>query len=240
MTFDLGALIAQLNADPAAKAMLLAALQPEAASPAAEPAPAALAPAPEPVACPPIQDITLLQATLFDNGAKGIRRRYESEYKLTLEVWTNPAEDIRLSEWQWKRSPIVYHPDRIVAKLPTWLHQGSISQEYHDELKDLLDYFTCKRPLNSPWEVYYAPLGDKGTKAGKKGTNYYDRQFAIVSIEDRRPTHGVLYLGGETIPLQFVASDMKGNPLAGKAKGQARVNRCDFYENWGTESEEAE
>jgi len=98
MTFDLGALIAQLNADPAAKAMLLAALQPEAASPAAEPAPAAPAPAPEPVACPPIQDITLLQATLFDNGAKGIRRRYESEYKLTLEVWTKPAEDIRLSE----------------------------------------------------------------------------------------------------------------------------------------------
>ena len=71
--------------------MLLAALQPEAASPAAEPAPAAPAPAPEPVACPPIQDITLLQATLFDNGAKGIRRRYESEYKLTLEVWTNGA-----------------------------------------------------------------------------------------------------------------------------------------------------
>jgi len=83
MTFDLGALIAQLNADPAAKAMFLAALQPGIATLAITPAPAP-APAPEPVACPPIQNIKLLRATLFDNGAKGIRRAYESEFKLAL------------------------------------------------------------------------------------------------------------------------------------------------------------
>lgn len=232
MTIDLTTLIAQLNADSAAKAAFLVALQPETALPAPAAAPA---PAAEPVACPPIQDITLVQATLFDNGGKGVRQRYESEYKLTLEVWTKPADEIRLSEWQWKRSPILYSPDQFINKPPTWLNLGSISQEYHDELKGTLDYFIRERPLNSPWEVHYAPLGDKGTKAGKKGTNYYGRQFAVVCIEDRTPHWGVVYLGGETIPLQFVASDMKGNPLAGKAKGQARVNRCGFHENWGTE-----
>ena len=46
-----------------------------------------VAPQPLPV-CPDIKDITLLQATFFNNGEKGQRNRGASQFKMTLEVWT--------------------------------------------------------------------------------------------------------------------------------------------------------
>jgi hypothetical protein len=56
--------------------------------------------------CPKISDITLLQATQWDAGSK---MPYKQRYKLCLEVWTVPEDQIKLSGWQWKRYVLLYN-----------------------------------------------------------------------------------------------------------------------------------
>src|SRR5215207_2761068 len=63
---------------------------------------------------PPQADtITLAQFTLLDNGKKGVRQKYETEFKMCLELWTEPLATLALgAAVEAERQP---HPG---ARLP--------------------------------------------------------------------------------------------------------------------------
>ena len=183
--------------------------------------------------CPAIDDITLLQATFFDNWPDDVKVKHTHRYKMTLEVWTDDAEDIRLSEWSFKRSVNLIEYWQFENRLTKLLARGSISQKYHDELHEI--WKGMIPPMNSSRIAWFGLIGDKGTKEGKKGTNYYDRQFIMIEMENKKPNWMVLSANGETTMIErFSPTDMKGNLLKGTAKFQGRLDLCGYDENWGT------
>ncbi|MCB5177590.1 hypothetical protein [Microvirga lenta] len=181
-----------------------------------------------------IDTITLLQATLFDNGPDGVRAKYQPRYKVTLEIWTEPAELIRLSEWQWKRSVTLINYDNILSRIETLRNRGTINADYFDLLQ------TVWRTADS--NQWFGLIGDKGDQSpgGKKGTTYYHGQFILVDMEDGVPNSGCLVQGTDANqfnPLGFAPwslKDMKGNLLKGKARYQSRLDLCHYNMNWGT------
>ena len=82
--------------------------------------------------CPP--NITLLQATLIDNGTKETREKYEQEYKMCMEVWTSPADQISLHQIDWKRNVVLIEYYQFSRKMDGWLSKGTISREYFKTL----------------------------------------------------------------------------------------------------------
>jgi hypothetical protein len=190
------------------------------------------------VPCPLVKDITLFQATLLDNGAKGERKKYEPRYKICVEVWTDDGDDIKLSEWQWKRNVVLIEGTVFKKRIDKLLAGGSITPAFHERLKDIWSKFDTH-------ETLFGILGDKGSRDpnGKKGTNYYDGQFVVVAMDTNRKPKVMFFMtddpaqqdsGGLSID-QFEGTDMKGQPLKGKYKWQARVDRCDWSENWATQ-----
>ena len=183
--------------------------------------------------CPAIPSITLCQATLYNNGEKGERMKYEQQFKLTLELWTKPADQIRLSEWQWKRSIVLEDYWTFVRKLDT---RKGISGDYREALGVLCDYLQ-PRP-NAPYLQMIGLIGDKGIKGtARKGTSYYGGEFVTLKIDQttKLPLDMVLWIGSDSLDVApFVRTDCKGNPLKGKAKAQARLDLCDYHASWGS------
>ncbi|ANY78113.1 hypothetical protein BB934_07605 [Microvirga ossetica] len=197
------------------------------------PAPAQIPAQFETDTCPAIDDITLLQATFFDNWPDGAKVKNSHRYKMTLEVWTDDAEDIRLSEWSFKRSVVLIEYWQMESRLTKLLARKSISQEYHDELMQV--WKNALPPLNSPKLLWFGLIGDKGTMDGKKGTNYYDRQFIMVEMENGHPNFMILSVNGELLSLEaFATTDMKGNPFKAPVKYQGRLDLCEYRDAWGT------
>jgi hypothetical protein len=187
------------------------------------------------VPCPKISDITLAQFTLIDNGPKGVRKKYEPRYKMCTEVWTDDAADIRLSEWAWKRNVVLIEGTVFKKRIDALLKRGSITEAFHAHLADMWTKFDTL-------ETYFGILGDKGSKeeGAKKGTNYYDGQFMVVQVQDNVPVNMFfMIVDGETYDGlyidKFARTDMKDQPLRGKYKFQARIDRCEFSDLWPTQ-----
>lgn len=181
--------------------------------------------------CPDVNDITLVQATLIDNGTKDVREKYEKEFKMCLEVWTGAPDDINLAQIDWKRNVVLVEYYAVSKRIDQWLARGSISQEYYKTLGEV-----WKMSSTSHW---FGLLGDKGDKKGNgpKGTRYYDHQFICVEMKDRIPVYLELCLPGYAIAASnFVPADLKGNPLKGRYTHQARIDLSgEYYTNWPTE-----
>jgi hypothetical protein len=188
--------------------------------------------------CPEIKEITLLQATYFNNGPKGVRRKNTSERAVCLEVWTDEAEEINITDWQWKRSIPLIEYYAFSKRFESLLARGSITQDYHDTLKEI---WTRMRPnLNSNESIWFGLIGDKGDKigTGKKDTNYYDHQYVLMQFVADVPTIMFFFSEKDNEPLiveKFVSTDMKGNSLKGTAKFQARVDLCHYDSDWKTQ-----
>jgi hypothetical protein len=179
--------------------------------------------------CP--SNITLLQATLIDNGTKETREKYEQEYKMCMEVWTSPADQINLHQIDWKRNVVLIEYYHFSRKMDGWLSKGTISQEYFKTLGDL-----WKLSGQNHW---FGMIGDKGDKkgSGPKGTRYYDHQFIRVELQNRGPKEILFLNNGELIhSTKFVSTDLKGNPLKHRYTAQARIDVSgEYYENWSTQ-----
>jgi hypothetical protein len=179
--------------------------------------------------CP--SNITLLQATLIDNGTKETREKYEQEYKMCMEVWTSPADQITLHQTDWKRNVVLIEYYQFSRKMDGWLAKGTISQEYFETL--------CAFWKASGQNHWFGMIGDKGDKkgTGPKGTRYYDHQFIRVELQNRAPNEIIFYNNGELIDsAKFVSTDLKGNPLKGRYTSQARIDLSgEYYENWKTQ-----
>ena len=93
------------------------------------------------VPCPLVKEITLFQATLLDNGPKGERKKYEPRYKVCVEVWTDDGDDIKLSEWQWKRNVVLIEGTVFKKRIDKLLAGGSITPVFHERLKGVWSNF---------------------------------------------------------------------------------------------------
>lgn len=184
--------------------------------------------------CPSIDEITLLQATLFDNWPGGIKVKNTNRYKMCLEIWAGDADDIRLSQWDSKCSISLMDYYVFSAKFDTLLARGSISNEYHEMLKAIW--------IGSTNDYWFGLLGNKGDPSGNgpKGTTYYDQQFIRVRFDRvMRPVEFDLIVNGDFLSFAdgFVDADMKGNMLRGQAQYQARLDRCNYDASWATAKE---
>jgi hypothetical protein len=184
---------------------------------------------------PAINQITLLQATFFDNWPNGVPVKHTNRFKITLEVWNDDPEDIRLSKWYAKSSVNLYEYWQFGDKLKTWLARKTIPQEFHDQMYNTWE--CAERPMNSPDSIWFGILGNKGDKNGdgKKGTVYYDRQYVLVSMLNNKPEWAIVFVGDASLDIvAFSATDMKGNPLKGNAKYQARIDLSNYSDEWKT------
>jgi hypothetical protein len=178
--------------------------------------------------CPKASDITLLQATFIDNGAE--RKKNTSRHKMCLEMWTTPAQQISLYNPDWKRNVILIDFYAFSRRMDNWKAQGAISEAYFNDLGAV---WRQSNPNHM-----FGLLGDKGDPKGDgpKGTTYYDQQFMRVEMRNGEPIDMALFLVDDLIQAtKFVTTDLKGNPLKGIYTHQSRLNRCGYYENWGTE-----
>ncbi|MFK5596817.1 hypothetical protein ACFZ8E_07410 [Methylobacterium sp. HMF5984] len=179
--------------------------------------------------CPPVPSMTLAQATFFDNGPSGSRKKHTAEFAVTVETWIVPPDQIKLSAWQWKKSIPLIEYDTFKLRFDGLLNRGSITPEYHEILQH-----TWKKLEPQIGATNRAMFGLISTK--NPGTVYFDNQFAIVYVENRIPTSFQLLIEGDDLfTAKFDHLDMKGQPLKGYAKRQARLAMCDFHSNWSTE-----
>jgi len=226
MTFDFEAILAHIAANPDAAKALQAVLNPVAPPP---PAPTTM---PAPV-LPDLNRITLVQATYFDNGPKGVRRPNTAEFAITIEAWTSPADKIKLSAWQWKRSVPLIDYTAFEKRIHDLHNKGTISSDYYAYLKSITSRITPK--LSDKLQPMFGLIGDKGQKDGKKGTHYYENQFVVCFVENRIPVTLELVNSDQSLFIEtFDHLDMKGQPLKGAAKRQARIDQCEFHPKWGT------
>src|SRR5215217_8849424 len=146
MTSDLTLLLQQITLNPELADALRSALfpgdQPQTAKATFEHSP-----------CPSTDDLTLLQATFYDNGPDGERKPKEARFKITLEAWTDEADEIMLSEWNWKRSITIRDKGEFKKQIARLKKLGSISPNYFAVLSDVLS--------SNEWNVYFGLLGDK-------------------------------------------------------------------------------
>ncbi|PSC02607.1 hypothetical protein SLNSH_23165 [Alsobacter soli] len=223
MTDNFTALLEQLKADPEKAAALIAAFQ---GTQPTKPATKTVTP------CPAAKDITMVQATFFDNGEKGKRDKYMPEFMSTLEVWTDPADKIRLSKWAWKQSARLVEHVRADNDFLTLKRRGSITDGYYDEL--MATWIMLKQPdLNSPIKVCFGLLVQK---IPGQGTFYHDRQFLTLAMQDRLPAVMNLHLAGEVISISAWSDRMSnGELLKGHAQRQARLDLCSYSVDWATQ-----
>ncbi|HEV2559308.1 MAG TPA: hypothetical protein VGU45_11830 [Microvirga sp.] len=228
-TFDPKAFLDRIAADPAFAAQLRAILGE--AAPAVASTPSSDLPQ---ARLPALDAITLLQATLFDNGPDGTRAKYQARYKVTLEVWTEAADAIRLSEWQWKRSVVLSDRDPFLVRVDTLKNRGAITPEYHAAL---LKLWSTAGP-----GFWFGLMGDKGQKGGRGGTTYYDGQCLVLAMDAGTPGEGyVVHAPREDsidmVPLApWSLRNSAGNLLTGKARYQSRLDRCHYNAAWPTTS----
>ena len=188
------------------------------------------------ISCPPIADLTLVQATYFDNGkpihpvrksktARG-KGKNPPQHMVTLAVWTDA--DIELERPDFRTNIIMIEHHKLPRRLATWLSKGSISQEFHDDITALhagqgVDAFGAAR-------TYYGPLFDRG-----KGQTYLDGQLLHMVIEGGAVHSATLVIEGAAVALPAWATTYcSGTPLKGTAKGMCRLDRCDFSSSWRT------
>jgi len=187
--------------------------------------------------CPPLSDLTAIQATLWDNWPHGKKPKGKpNRYAVTIEAWTAGADDLATDQPQWRKtgdlipsSMIVQEADRLHAKIKKDGSGPTISDDYHDLLIALAE-------TSLPVESYVALL-----RAKRPGTAYFDCQFVCLAFNGPHVTEGVFFLHGEWITLsQFATTTAKGNPLPaakngkGKALLQSRNDLCGFANQWDT------
>jgi hypothetical protein len=202
-------------------------------APAASPVPTVPAGATKPPApansvlstteCPKIDQITLLQATQWDAGTK---QPYKRRYKLCLEVWTVPEDQIKLSGWQWKRYVLLYNWKDFRNVAFKGLKRGTISQAYYD----WIDHVTQQSSQHSHW---FGLIGDK-----QQGTHYYNQQWVRVRIDadDKVEDMALLHTDDVLSIEHWSNKDCKGQRLKGNFTQQARLDRCEYGFGWATEA----
>jgi hypothetical protein len=184
--------------------------------------------------CPDLNSLTLLQATFFDNGPKDQRRSHTAEYAVTIEAWTTDKANIRLDKWDWKKSIPLIAYDQFEKRLSGLLSKATITKQYYDTLYTLWE--GLEQPPDSSEQHMFGLIGDKGSKDGPKGTNYYPDQFVIAHMSGRQIKSLAISNGPNDLLLSnFDDKDMKGQFLKGAAKRQSRLDLCVFYPDWGTE-----
>jgi hypothetical protein len=176
---------------------------------------------------PSIDRITAIQATHFDNGPK----KGTVRHKLTLEVWTDPAETLNVRRYQHKKTASLVEYWAFRDRIKSLVQHGSITQQHHDEVNAILE---DAKPLLDRDELLIM-CGLIGSKQG--GTRYFDRQwvFTVMQKKTLQMTAAQVYLNNKGIDFEgFVSTDCKGNALKSPAMSQSRADRCSFSSRWDT------
>lgn len=168
---------------------------------------------------PPIDQITAMQDSIFDNWSKGKRTKgYPHRYKMAIKAWDLPAKQInfRTSKPCFSGNASMMTAAELLEHIPK-ISKASlkhpISTQYANDLRGLaLAYPDC----------LIGPILTKGK--GDFGTLYHNEQVAVAELDakGRIATVHLTFAGQSMTMPRFSPLDSKRNPLKGKVVGQSR------------------
>lgn len=186
---------------------------------------------------PNVTDITAIQTAVFDNwpGGRQIKNQ-PNRYGMAVEVWTKPAEKIRVTNkkpnYDFKSQCALMDGDKLTAfiKVLRKPRKAPLPTDYLELLEGLagqIGKHTLVGLINTNIKDDHQPY--------ERGTYYHPYQFVIVGVRDGEITNARLALRKDTIELPaFDTSDAGGNPHGGNVILQSRFDLCGFSKSWGT------
>lgn len=158
----------------------------------------------KPLSCPPLDTLTMIQVTLWDNWlaekkpAKPLpnqRRVATYRYKLSLDAWTKPGSEITgdmRHHVAWRGSSLMIPRDRFASTPQRLLEAGSIEADYADELEcSLADALPTLR---------YGMVTGHGAVV-PMGGGYVDRNFFMLDLEGGFPSYCRFHVNGDILKL---------------------------------------
>ncbi len=177
--------------------------------------------------CPPLSDLTLLQATFFDNWRDG-KIPNTPRFGITFEGWTVPVDEIRIKKPQWKNNVLLINHNGFPRRLAGWRAPTKKNPEpqVDDEYGDF---------LHQIWDASPAfHFGLFGHREG--GFHYLKMNFAMMIVEENVPGKLELICFNEDVSLaNWATRTSQDKPLAGFATHQSRLDIIGKYKDgWAT------
>lgn len=179
---------------------------------------------------PSISSITYAQAAFIDNGEDGSarasinklrkdgqkRRSTGQRYALALEVWTVPAEDIKIARgWQFKRNIELRPPNPFLSLIDGQKAKGAISDAFAKRLADcVLDI-----PLPERDKCLFGQI-----RFNHNGYHVHDDQFVVVTSNSKGELICFVYNVNE----EFFIEGFNDQFARGNIKFTAFVDRCAY------------
>lgn len=185
--------------------------------------------------CPAIADITMIQATLWDNWGSEKRPKtggYKDRVPMNrfgcdIEVWTDAgATIVNIADLRRKlafrsRTDLIRWQD--FAPIPDKLEaEGKITRAYADELLAL-------HAASAPTLCFGLFSGKGGGATARGGGGYIPHTFARIEMIGPVPGAGELWVGGQSLPIEgWTSRTPSGDPLAAY-----RASRMDIEGSYG-------
>lgn len=175
---------------------------------------------PRPIGLPPFSEVTALQITLFDNGAKPVGAQIETwnerGYAKPGQSGYSKLGAIKLYDHKSFRTKL--------RKLRT--RNSGVSTDWQDCLAIFLDQFGDRH--------LFGPVIQ--TKPGH-GACYLEGQMIVAEIEGGRVAYAALFNGAQKIEAtSFARTSSMGKSLGSNVMGSARLDFTGDNDDWATES----
>ena len=161
---------------------------------------------------PPIDDVTMIEATVWDNWLGPIkppvsreRKVSFSRFNLSLKIWTcDPTPINHLSALEqavaWSGATELIDRTRFLKALPKLQSDGKISLEYHNLLQDVL--------ADKPPSLCIGLLSANGSRIKHSGKAYFENQFVLFEVMNMKVQYAKLVIGGEVLSLEAFADTL--------------------------------
>lgn len=189
-----------------------------------------------PPACPLPSRIRAVQATVWDNWLKGDKTG--NRYGLTLEVWDDTQQTIALNNYTFKCQAALMPAMMLKSHVRKNMRGKDRTYPVSDTYLNTLDGLVKSLEKDAFIGLINTNIKYNGD-AYKRGLCYHDDQFIIVRGDPAtgKLDKATLYLGGEKIDINFFSGQPYGKkPFAKGVVLQSRVDLCDFFPLWSTNS----
>jgi hypothetical protein len=189
-----------------------------------------------PPCCPALDSIKAVQVSIWNNWIDDAPKT-GNQYGLTLEIYE--GDDIRLDNYTFKTQAALMGGKQLKTHVRKNM-RGKPNRTYptSDGYMSTLDTLVKTLEPNTYVALLNTNIKDNGDDY-KRGICYHDDQFIIVKgnpltgqIEKAK-----LYLNGEKLDINFFTNQPYGKkPFHKKVVLQSRIDLCDFFPLWSTNS----
>lgn len=191
-----------------------------------------------PPACPDIEHIKAAQVSIWNNWIDGAPKT-GNQFGLTLEVWDNSVEDVKLGQETFKTQAALMGGKQLKAHIRKNF-RGKPNRPYPTSDNYMATLDTLIKTLEK--DTYVALLNTNiryNEDDYKRGICYHDDQFIIFKGDPLtgKIEKAKLYVNGEKLDINFFTDQPYGKKaFHRKVVLQSRVDLCDFFPQWATNS----